>query len=79
MKMRECISSTDLEAETMCSFVKNHVEKCSRPIISMLEQCLPDKSKDLPSFLMKSAVSSIRYVCKIDGEHLFGKLSVYFV
>ncbi|KAJ8940683.1 hypothetical protein NQ318_017733 [Aromia moschata] len=70
-KVENCVNDIDEESETMCSAVNNNFEKCVNPVVSLFEECLPEKSKDLPSFIVKSFISVSDYLCKTDGEHIF--------
>lgn len=41
--------------------------------MKVFEECLPEKSKDVPAFLVKAVLSTSKYLCQADGEHIFGK------
>ncbi|KAJ8986009.1 hypothetical protein NQ317_013893 [Molorchus minor] len=70
-KIQQCTETIDENTETMCSAVKNHFERCIDPIVSIFEECLPERSKDLPSFIIKSTMAVSQHLCKTDGEHIF--------
>ncbi|XP_057669967.1 uncharacterized protein LOC130902127 [Diorhabda carinulata] len=72
LKVQTCEGLIDKnEEETVCSGIKNHLEECTQPIVAVLEDCLPEKSKELPRFTVKTAVELSNYICKSDGEHIF--------
>ncbi|KAJ8918618.1 hypothetical protein NQ315_013124 [Exocentrus adspersus] len=70
-KIQECTNAIEEDSETMCSAIKNHLEKCSKPIVNLFEECLPQKSRDIPAFVIKSMLATSDYLCKADGEHIF--------
>ncbi|XP_018568673.1 uncharacterized protein LOC108908959 [Anoplophora glabripennis] len=70
-KVEQCTNGIDEDTETMCSAVENHFERCSKPVVKIFEECLPEKSKDVPAFIIKAILSVSKYLCKTDGEHIF--------
>ncbi|KAJ8964561.1 hypothetical protein NQ314_004865, partial [Rhamnusium bicolor] len=70
-KVEECTNTIDEESETMCSVIKTHFEKCSKPVVRLFEECLPEKSREIPSFVTRSILSVSEHLCKTDGEHIF--------
>ncbi|KAG5894170.1 hypothetical protein JTB14_001865 [Gonioctena quinquepunctata] len=70
-EVQTCTDSIDETQETMCSTVKNHFAKCSKPLVNIFEKCLPEKSRDLPAFIVQTIVSTSNHICRIDGEHIF--------
>ncbi|RZC42082.1 uncharacterized protein BDFB_012423, partial [Asbolus verrucosus] len=70
-KLKECTSEIDENTETACSAIKNHFLRCSKPLVKLLETCLPEQSKEVPNLVFQSVNSAITYLCKTDGEHIF--------
>lgn len=70
-KVEQCTNEIDEDSETICSTIENHFEKCSKPVVKVFEECLPEKSKDVPAFLVKAVLSTSKYLCQADGEHIF--------
>ncbi|XP_023023450.2 uncharacterized protein [Leptinotarsa decemlineata] len=70
-EVQRCTDSIDETEETICSTVRNHFSRCLKPIVNVFEKCLPDKSRELPSFMVDTFISTSNHVCRIDGEHIF--------
>ncbi|XP_066253278.1 uncharacterized protein [Euwallacea similis] len=70
MEIADCAESIDEENETICSMMKNNLEKCMQPLVKLFEECLPERSRRVPAMLVKMILSSLNYVCKTNGEHL---------
>ncbi|CAH1118951.1 unnamed protein product [Phaedon cochleariae] len=70
LKVQQCSDAVDDTQQTMCSAVKNHFEICARPVTEIFEECLPESSQDLPSFIIKTMVAMSNHLCRIDGEHI---------
>lgn len=75
-QVMECWEEIDSEDETMCMTMKNHFERCMKPMKDFFEECLPQKSRDIPDFVIKAFVNGADYICKADGEHIFGKYTL---
>lgn len=71
-QLKECADEVDQNTETACSAIKNHFLRCSKPFLELLENCVPEKSKEVPKLVFHAVNSGISYLCKTDGEHIFG-------
>jgi hypothetical protein len=70
-QLKECADEVDQNTETACSAIKNHFLRCSKPFLELLENCVPEKSKEVPKLVFHAVNSGISYLCKTDGEHIF--------
>lgn len=77
--MKLCSEEIDEKSETICSVVKNHFIRCSRPLIKLVDSCLPSESKGVPEMLFQSIANTAQYLCKTDGEHIFGKQHIIII
>ncbi|XP_044754627.1 uncharacterized protein LOC123313709 [Coccinella septempunctata] len=66
-----CGNEIDETAETSCSIIKNKMPKCLEPVMKVVKDCMPEGSKEIPDFILKSFLQGIEYICKTDGEHIF--------
>ncbi|XP_066150419.1 uncharacterized protein [Euwallacea fornicatus] len=70
MALYECSESIDMENETICSAFNGNFEKCTQPTVQVFEECLPKKSRKIPSMVVRMGLKSMKYICKTNGEHL---------
>ncbi|EFA10007.1 uncharacterized protein LOC661814 [Tribolium castaneum] len=70
-ELKKCSDQIDENSETACSAMKNHFMRCSKPMSSLLESCVPEESKGVPDLVFASVHSAVNYLCKTDGEHIF--------
>lgn len=66
-------NESDFEYHTLCSILKTSMSKCISPLIDFMENCLPERSRDIPVYVTKVFQSLNEYLCRSDGEHLLGK------
>ncbi|XP_044267271.1 uncharacterized protein LOC123013035 [Tribolium madens] len=69
-ELKKCSDQIDENTETACSTIKNHFSRCSKPLVSLLESCVPEESKGVPELIFGSVQSAFKYLCKTDGEHI---------
>lgn len=72
MQVKECADEIPEQSETACSSIKNHFLTCSRPMLKLLDRCMPEESKGVPALIFRSIESATDFVCKSNGEHIFG-------
>lgn len=74
VELQKCDDSVD-NSLTICESIQTSVLNCTKPLLDVLDSCLPAKAKGLPTLGVQSLVSVSNYLCKLNGESIFGKLA----
>ncbi|KAJ3646777.1 hypothetical protein Zmor_024349 [Zophobas morio] len=66
----ECDEKFD-DSLTICESIQRHTFNCIRPLLQVIDDCLPQKAKGLPILGVKSLLSVADFMCKQTGESIF--------
>ncbi|WP_407810220.1 hypothetical protein, partial [Staphylococcus aureus] len=70
VSFQECDDKAD-DSLTLCSAIQVYTLNCTAPLLKVVDDCLPDSAKGLPSLGVKSILSVADYLCKQTGESIF--------
>ncbi|CAG9761088.1 unnamed protein product [Ceutorhynchus assimilis] len=71
MEMTSCVEQFKEDEETICSLSQKMLERCMSPLEDLLVECIPSPSKAIPPMVTSMMKKLNRYVCRINGEHIF--------
>ncbi|KAJ3646779.1 hypothetical protein Zmor_024351 [Zophobas morio] len=67
---QECDDKVD-DSLTICHAIQSHTLNCTKPLLDVVDGCLPQKAKGLPTLGVKSLLSVADFLCKQTGESIF--------
>mgnify|MGYP005984657635 CR=1 FL=1 len=67
----ECDDKVD-DSLTICESIQSYTLNCTAPLLKVIDDCLPQNAKGLPTLGLKSLVSVADFLCKQSGEAIFG-------
>ncbi|XP_018568676.1 uncharacterized protein LOC111691275 [Anoplophora glabripennis] len=70
-----CIENTELGDNTLCSLLRNNLEKCLEPVKKTLVRCLPEESKGLPIMAIKIGKAVVDQACNSTVEEILELLN----
>lgn len=68
----------DQQSVTMCTLLRNNTRGCIKPVNEVLEKCLPERSREIPGFVVDVMIDLVDHMCTYDGEHLLGKFVIFY-
>ena len=73
----ECDDKVD-DSLTICQAIQSYTLNCTTPLLKVIDDCLPQNAKGLPTLALKSVLSVADFLCKQTGESIFGCYSVSY-
>lgn len=71
IELDKCRKRVD-DSLTLCESVQSSVLNCTKPVLDIVDQCVPQTAKGLPSLAVESLVSVLDRLCKMTGESILG-------